>query len=208
MGVAADERRELSDLFEQVGPDAPTLCGDWSTRELAAHLVVRERRADAAAGILVKPLAGHLERVQEDYATKPWPELVGLVRSGPPWFWPTRLGPVDDLVNTAEFFVHHEDVRRARPDWEPREPEPRRDRALWRSVVRSANLMLRGSPVGLVLSTPSGRSSTVKRGPDTVTITGEPGELLLFVFGRDVARVSFEGDQPAIARVRGLNRGI
>lgn len=208
MGVAADERRAVCDLFEQVGPDAPTMCGGWNTRDLAAHLVARERRVDAAPGILAKPLAGHLRRVQDGYAAKPWPELVELVRSGPAWFWPTNLGPIDELFNTAEFFVHHEDVRRARADWAPREPDRRRDRALWKAVIRAANLMLRNSPVGLVLSTPAGEATTVKRGADTVTVTGAPGELLLFVFGRDVARVSFDGDQPAIARVRGLNRGI
>lgn len=208
MGIAADERKQLCDLFEQVGPDAPTLCGDWKTRDLAAHLIVREHRVDAAPGILAKPFAGHLQRVQDEYAAKPWNKLVSTVRSGPAWFWPTQLGPVDELVNTAEYYVHHEDVRRATPGWEPREPDTRRDDALWRTLLRASRMMLRNSPVGITLNTPGGRASNVKRGPDTVTITGEPGELLLFVFGRDEVRVEFDGDQAAIARVKGLNRGL
>src|ERR671916_591983 len=48
--IADAERRDLAGLFLRLGPDEPTLCGDWSTRELAAHLVLRERRLVAAAG--------------------------------------------------------------------------------------------------------------------------------------------------------------
>src|SRR5882762_622635 len=36
------ERRELCDLFLELGPDAPTLCEGWTTLDLAAHLVLRE----------------------------------------------------------------------------------------------------------------------------------------------------------------------
>lgn len=208
MGVARDERARLSELFTAVGPDAPTLCEGWQTRDLAAHLVVRERRLDAAAGIVVKPLAGYAERVQRGYADKPWPELVDLVRNGPPWYSPMALGPVDELANGAEFFVHHEDVRRAEPGWTPREPDPERDENLWKTVSRMGRLAFRSSPVGVVLRRPSGAEVAAKRGPDTVTITGEPGELLLFAFGRDQAKLDFEGDQAAIARVQGLSRGL
>lgn len=208
MGIAADERRALCDLFEELGPEAPTLCGDWLTRDLAAHLVVRERRIDAAPGILAKPLASHLERVQDDYAAKPWPELVELVRSGPAWYWPTRLGLIDELANTAEYFVHHEDVRRPQPDWHPREPERRRDAAVWGALQRTGMLTLRNCPVGITARTPTGKTSTIKRGPEPVTIVGDPGELLLYAFGRDVAKVSFEGDPASIKAVQAVNRGL
>ena len=84
MNWARHERAELADLLAAVGPDSPTLCGGWSTRDLAAHLVLRERRPDAAAGILVKPLAAYTARVQEELAAHSWDELVSQVRSGPP----------------------------------------------------------------------------------------------------------------------------
>src|SRR5688572_20837288 len=100
------EREQLCDLFIAVGPDAPTLCGDWTTRDLAAHLVVRERRPDGAVGIVAKPLARYGEKVRLDEAAKPWPDLIERVRRGPPRWSPTRLGPVDRAVNTVEFFVH------------------------------------------------------------------------------------------------------
>jgi uncharacterized protein (TIGR03085 family) len=208
MGIAKDERAHLSDLFAEVGPDAPTLCGEWKTRDLAAHLVVRERRPDAAGGILIKPLAGYLDRVQSSYAAKPWPELVDLVRSGPPLLSVYRLPKADDLLNTTEFYVHHEDVRRAVTGWAPRPADRHRDAVLWAALVRAGKMMFRNSPVGIVLQTPEGKSTTVKRGADTVTITGAPGELLFYAFGRSESIVDFEGDQAAIARVDGVDRGL
>jgi uncharacterized protein (TIGR03085 family) len=208
MGVAADERRALSVLFDQVGPDAPTLCEGWRTRDLAAHLIVREHRPDAAAGIMVPQLASYTRRVQDQYAAKPWPELVDQVRSGPAWFWPTRIGPVDEVTNGAEFLVHHEDVRRGQPSWEPREADATRDAAAWRSVKTASKLSLRKSPVGVTLRTTDGHQSTVKAGPEPVTVVGAPVELLLFVFGRDAVRVEFEGEPAAVGRLKALSRGI
>ncbi|GLZ40144.1 TIGR03085 family metal-binding protein [Actinokineospora sp. NBRC 105648] len=208
MGVAKDERAQLSNLFTEVGPDAPTLCEGWATRDLAAHLVVRERRLDAAPGILVKALAGYAERVRAGYAAKPWAELVELVRTGPSGLSPFRIGVVDELVNTTEFFIHHEDVRRAEPGWEPRPADAERDSALWTGLTRTAKLHFRKSPVGVVLRTPDGRSVTARPGTTPVTIVGEPGELLLDAFGRSQARVEFEGSADAVAAVRALSRGL
>ena len=92
---ARAERAALCDLFLEVGPDAPTLCGGWTTRDLAAHLVVRERRPDAAPGIVSRVLAGHSEKVRIAETERPWPELVERVRSGPPVWNPMRFEPVD-----------------------------------------------------------------------------------------------------------------
>ncbi|GAA3061844.1 TIGR03085 family metal-binding protein [Actinokineospora globicatena] len=206
MGVARDERAQLSNLFTEVGPDAPTLCDGWTSRDLAAHLVVRERRLDAAPGIMIKALAGYTARVQRSYAARPWPELVDLVRTGPPVLSPFRL--VDEQVNTTEYFIHHEDVRRAAPGWEPRPADETRDRALWAALSRTARLYYRRSPVGVVLRTPDGRAITARAGADPVTITGEPGELLLDAFGRTKTRIDHTGPEAAIATVRSLRRGL
>jgi len=208
MSVATDERSALCDLFDELGPDQPTLCEGWQTRDLAAHLVLREHRPDAAPGILLKPFAGHTKRVQDGYARRPWSELVDLVRGGPPVWWPTRIEAVDKLVNSVEFFVHHEDARRGQDGWEPRKPDERRDAAMWDGLRRAGKMTLRKTPVGLILRRPDGEEIVVRRGPNTVTAVGEPGELLLFAFGRDAVRVEFEGEQSSIAAVRGLNRGL
>lgn len=207
MGVAKDERSALCDLFDEVGPDQPTLCDGWQTKDLAAHLVLRERRPDAAAGILFAPLAGYTKRVQDSIAAKPWPELVDLVRSGPPVYWPTAIDAVDEAINAAEFFVHHEDVRRGQPGWAPRPPDTKRDKALWTTLRRTGRMLLRRSPVGVALRHDEDEI-VAKRGPNTVIISGEPGELLLFAFGRDAVRVEFDGEQSSIGVVRGLTRGL
>ncbi len=207
--IAAEERSALCDLFDEVGPEAPTLCGHWTTRDLAAHLIVRERRPDAAAGILLPALRGYTASVQGAVAQRPWPELVGTVREGPPRWSPLRLPLFADAVNTNEFYVHHEDVRRGRPGWEPRPPDTRRDGVLWRNLRAVGRLLsYRGSPVTIVLRRPDGPEQTVRRGTGTVTITGEPGELLLHAFGRDEVRVEFAGTSEDVATVRALGRGL
>ncbi|CAL9602395.1 hypothetical protein SUDANB145_05445 [Streptomyces sp. enrichment culture] len=199
---AKRERLLLAELLETAGPDAPTLCEGWRTRDLAAHLVVRERRPDAVGGAVIKPLASRLERVMEEYAAKPYEELLQLLRSGPPRFSPFAVKQVDEAANTVEFYVHTEDVRRAQPDWTPRELDPVFQDALWSRLERTARLLGRGVPTGLVLRRPDGQTAVAHRGTPVVTVTGEPSELLLFAFGRQsAAAVELDGDKEAIARV-------
>jgi len=199
---AKRERLLLADLLEAVGPDAPTLCEGWNTRDLAAHVVVRERRADAAGGILIKQLAPRLERVMAEFAEKPYEELIQLIRTGPPRFSPFSLKQIDEASNTIEFYVHTEDVRRAQPDWTPRELDPVFQDALWSRLDRTAWLTGRGAPTGVVLRRPDGQTAVAHKGTPVVTVTGEPSELLLFAYGRqDVADVQLEGDKDAIAKL-------
>jgi uncharacterized protein (TIGR03085 family) len=201
--LVVSEREALCDLFLTAGPDAPTLCEGWTTRDLAAHLVLREGRPDAAVGLVVGPLAGWTRRVQAREARRDWSELVERVRRGPWPLSPSRIGSVDAAVNTVEFFVHHEDVRRAQPGWEPRALDPRVDEALWAAVVKRAGLYLRQSPVGLVLANVDGRRVVAKAGDPTVTVTGEPAELVLLMHGRaDHALVELSGEPEAVQEFR------
>ncbi|WP_052851780.1 TIGR03085 family metal-binding protein [Streptomyces avicenniae] len=206
---AKRERLLLAELLEDAGPDAPTLCEGWTTRDLAAHLVVRERRPDAAGGLVIKPLAARGERVRNEFAARPYPELVQLVRSGPPKASPFSLKQIDEAANTVEFFVHAEDVRRAGGDWAPRELDPVFSDALWRRLETAGRIMGRKSPVGLVLRRPNGQTVVAHKGAPVVTVTGEPGELLLFASGRQrAARVTTEGDPDAVARVSVARLGL
>ncbi|MFB7714984.1 TIGR03085 family metal-binding protein [Streptomyces sp. NPDC056105] len=199
---AKRERLLLADLLEAAGPDAPTLCEGWTARDLAAHVVVRERRADAAGGILIKQLAQRLERVQAEFAEKPYDELIQLIRTGPPRFSPFSLKQIDEASNAVEFYIHTEDVRRAQPDWTPRELDPVFADVLWSRLERMARVVGRKSPVGLVLRRPDGRTVVAHKGAPVVTVTGEPGELLMFAFGRqDAARVETEGEKDAIGQL-------
>ena len=199
---AQRERLLLADLLEAEGPDAPTLCEGWQTRDLAAHVVVRERRPDAAAGILIKPLAPRLDKAMEEFAAKPYEELIQLIRTGPPRFSPFQLKQIDEASNTIEFYVHTEDVRRAQPDWTPRELDPVFQDALWSRFERSARLVGRSAPTGLVLRRPNGQTAVAHKGTPVVTVTGEPSELLLFAYGRQsAAKVELDGDKDAIAKL-------
>ncbi|GAA5065679.1 TIGR03085 family metal-binding protein [Streptomyces sp. SID10815] len=204
---AKRERLLLADLLETAGPEAPTLCEGWLARDLAAHVVVRERRPDAAGGALIKPLAGRLQKVQDEYAAKPYEELIQLIRTGPPRFSPFQLKQVDEAANTVEFYVHAEDVRRAQPGWSPRELDPVFQETLWSRLERTARLLGRGVPTGLVLRRPNGQTAVAHRGAPVVTATGEPAELLMFAFGRQgAARVDLEGEPAAIEQVSGSKR--
>src|SRR5690348_16465152 len=119
MTAAEGERAALVNSLRAVGPDEPTLCEGWKTRDLAAHLYIREHRLDATGGILIPGLASYTEKVQDKVAsTTDFDELIEKVGSGPPVLSPFKL--FDAVANLAEMFIHHEDVRRAQPGWEPR----------------------------------------------------------------------------------------
>jgi uncharacterized protein (TIGR03085 family) len=207
MSVAQSERAGLVTVMRRVGPDHPTLCGDWTTRDLAAHLVIRERRLDAAPGILIPKLAGYTERVQEQVAAaNDWNVLLDQVASGPPLLSPFRL--LDPLINVGEMFIHHEDVLRAASGWEPRELDDATTAAVARQVPLMARMAMSKTPFRVTLRTPEGKTlATFGRG-SAVTVTGEPAELLLFVSGRDQVRVTFAGDDDAVRAVREGRGGL
>ncbi|MDB1088626.1 TIGR03085 family metal-binding protein [Streptomyces sp. ACA25] len=206
---AKRERLLLADLLENAGPEAPTLCEGWRTRDLAAHVVVRERRADAAGGIILKPLAARLERVQKEFAEKPYDELIQMIRTGPAKWSPYNLKQIDEGANTVEFFIHGEDVRRAGQDWQPRELNPVFADVLWKRLETAGRILGRKSPVGLVLRRPNGQTVVAHKGTPVVTVTGDPGELQLFAHGRqDAAKVEFDGDEAAVELLRGAKLGL
>jgi uncharacterized protein (TIGR03085 family) len=196
--LADRERADLADLLERVGPDAPTLDEGWDTAHLAAHLAVRDRRPDALPGYAleqVSPRLGAWAHHVEDRlrTTTPYPEVVSRVRSGPaPWL-PLGWPGVGSLLNTTEYTIHHEDVRRAQPDWAPR-ALPRADQdQLWRAVAFFARRAARGSLV-LRRSDVPGEEKRFGSGEPARVVTGEPLELLLWCSGRrDVARVEVSG---------------
>lgn len=209
MSLATDERAALCLELDRVGPDRPTLCAGWTTRDLLAHLLVRERAPWAAGGIAVKPLAGITERAMAGWAGTPWNDMVDALRGGAPVWSPYRIGPLDTLVNGAEFFVHHEDVRRGEPGWEPRPPDAARDDQLWTLLGRMGRLLYRSSPVGVIARrSPTDQKVLVSSGSRTVMLVGEPGELVLHAFGRDAVRVEVEGDAAEVAAFADVSRGI
>jgi uncharacterized protein (TIGR03085 family) len=208
------ERADLCDLFVELGPDVPTLCEGWDTVDLAVHLVVRERKPLAAPGIMLGgPFASVLERTSRDMkADHPFDDLVRLIRTGPP-FGPLRW--LDGLINTQEYFVHHEDARRGHGDTTPR-PEAQIapvEAALWDGLRRSHRFVTRqikGVRVDLVNTIDPERPTIHSgRGGDVVAIVGRPGEIILYLLGRTTAaHVELDGSDDAVAILTGTDLGI
>ncbi len=207
MSVSRRERAALVETFRAVGPDAPTLCEGWTAKDLAAHLVLRERLLDATAGIMLAPLAGYTAKVQDQIVeSTTWEDLVDKVAAGPPIYSPFKL--LDSLVNSTEMFVHHEDVRRAIARWEPRVLDAETKSAVRLPIPMLSRVALAKVPGRVTLQTPDGQTlATVGKGAE-VTLIGEPAELLLFAFGRDAVRLQFSGDDAAVAAVRAAKRGL
>lgn len=206
---ATHERHRFADALTAAGPVAPTLCEGWNTRDLAAHVILRERRPDAAIGILVDALSGYTDKVQQQIAEGDWNELIEQVRSGPPIWFPARIDAVDRAMNTIEFFVHLEDVRRAAPDWEPRELDPELTDDLTASLRRATKMLLRKAPTGVTLVPDGSDEFVAKDGDPMVTLRGPIGELVLYLYGRQAqARVQLDGPPDAVAEFERTDLGL
>jgi len=210
-GVARRERLALCALFTRVGPDAPTLCEGWLTRDLAAHLVARELYPQSIPGMtvaLLHPLTERYERMaleQFEYA-----ELVEHLRQGPPLTSPVGLPGAREAVNIHEFFIHHEDVRRANGA-RPRRLSAALETALWRRLrVMGPYLFRSMAGCSVRLENNTGRGMTVLPGAaGRLTLRGPTGELFLFAFNRRAAaRVDVAGDERGLQRLAGVRLGV
>jgi uncharacterized protein (TIGR03085 family) len=209
VSYSREERLALATLLEESGPDSPTLCAGWQTRDLAAHLVLRESRPDAAAGVLGGPLAGYTAKVQRRLGARlGYAGLIEAFRNGPPRLSPFALPGVDEAANTVEYFVHHEDIRRALPEWTPRELSGGLSESLWRRL-KSTKMSLSKAPVGIELARDNGDDGngrfrlTVKNATPVVTVTGAPAELTMWALGRvSAANVRLDGPEEAVAKLR------
>ena len=201
--LAQQERKTLCDLFVERGSAAPTLCEGWFTADLAAHLVVRERRPDSGPGLVWPPLAGYTDKVRQAVRDRtPWEKLVETVRRGPRLL----LRPFDGPMNTVEFFIHVEDVRRARDGWEPRQISPELADALWARVGPGG--MAKKVPATIVITSP-GRADKERGTGPRLTLAGDPGELIMFGAGRQgAARVEISGDEALAAQLRAASLGV
>lgn len=201
--LAQQERATLCDLFVAMGPDAPTLCEGWLARDLAAHLVVRERRPDSGPGLVWPRLADYTDKVRR--ATRDrlsWEDLVETVRRGPPLL----LRPVDGPMNTIEFFIHVEDLRRGRGGGEPRALSRQLADALWARV--GAGGLAKRVPATVVVQSPGREPKRSGNGPE-VTVRGDPGELTLFGAGRQgAANVEISGDPALAQQLRNASLGL
>ena len=192
MTFAQRQRTALVSLTRDLGPFAPTKCGQWQTQDLAAHLYIREHRLDALPGIGLQRFAGRTERIQrESLHTLGYPGLLDAVER-PGWI----MRPLDRLVNTSELFIHHEDVLRANGGSQTLSPEEQQE--LWPVAVmlaRRANSSFKGRV--LLTRTDTGKRLELGRGNRPVHVSGPPSELVLLLSGRD-AEVAVGGEPEAV----------
>lgn len=182
----ARERRLLCDLLVELGPDAPTLCEGWTTADLAAHLVLREHFHRWGEERIAAEKAGG------------FPAQVARLRAGAPAV-PWRVPGVRVLLNGFEYFIHHEDVRRANGR-DPRPGMAEVEGLAWRMVGflgrRQARVI---RPFGLELVRPDGPRRQFGN-PPTATLTGPATELVLYLSGRrSAAAVTPGGGADAVA---------
>ncbi len=214
MHYVEPSREVLAETLLAAGPDSPTLCEGWRTRELAAHLYLRERKAGVGLGLLVKGLSRASDKATSKLAAKlktpeDYTRLVNTFRAGPPPLSPMHIKALDESSNLIEYFVHTEDVRRAVDRWAPRALDEDYSNALWDELVKRAAILYRGVDLGIVLVNPSGPRHVAKRAPVSVAIVGDPGELLMHAHGRTRhALVTFEGQPDAVALLQSAEIGL
>jgi uncharacterized protein (TIGR03085 family) len=205
---ARRERLALADLAEQLGPDAPTLCGDWTTRELMAHLIVRESSPIGAPGILLSPLSGLTERETTRISARDYADLVERVRR-PALLSTSNLPLFEGLANRIEHFIHHEDIRRATPGWEARTLPKKDQDALWLPLRTLGPALVRRAGVPVTLRrTDTGSRAVLRPGKDGVTVVGLPSEMVLFCYGRAQCDVELTGNEDAIASLQEADKGL
>ncbi|MFM1905766.1 MAG: hypothetical protein RIT32_562 [Actinomycetota bacterium] len=209
LSFSKSERSELAKLFKELGPDQPTLCEGWQTKQLLTHLILRERRPDAAAAIVIPAMGKWRDKVEAGLNTKPYAELVNLFATGPGKLTPFALPNVDNLANLFEFVIHHEDVRRAQSDWKARTDISQLQDEIGKRLPKFAILALRKLPLGVVMVSPAGVQTWLKRGNTVIELHGEPLEILLYISGRQKhAEVSIHGSPAAIATLERTKFGF
>lgn len=210
MTPARDERHALADALMAAGPHAPTLCEGWTAHDLLAHVWIRESRSWLALGAVAKPFAGVTDAAMaRAKAERPFADLVAEFRSGPPTLSPFALPGADEAANLVEYFVHTEDVRRA-AGLGPRTLSPGLAEGLWRTLARMGRLLLRRAPVGVRFERADGAAEPMvaKAGERMVTVIGDPGELILFAYGRQKhAQVRYVGEPDAVAALTDEHTG-
>jgi uncharacterized protein (TIGR03085 family) len=219
--LALLERHALAETLRSADPNGPTLSGDWTVAQLTAHLVLRERSIVELLGrVPSRRLRRIAQREIDDLVTRePYQRLVDAVDAGPSWRdvrWPVptsavwSLPPVRERANLLEYLVHHEDVRRAGAEWEPRDLPPVLHDAVWRRLPTSTRLTMRTVPVRVALVWPEHGEVRAGRGRGAaVRVIGDPIELCLFAFGRRaVALVELDGPPDEVARLRDARIGL
>lgn len=207
-GHQHDEREAFAGTFLALGPQAPTILPGWDAEDLLEHLLGRERYPHLVMGPkLPGPLGRRAAAARAARRDQPWEHRVEIFRQGPGRFSP--VGRLDALSGQGELLIHHEDLRRAQPDWEVRQLPADAAADAWRAVALMAPLAMRVRADVTLVSPQGGRQLRSRGAAGSLRVHGDPLELLLWVSGRDeVARVRIHGDRVALAALQEGRRGL
>lgn len=201
MTFIKDERQRLADSLEAAGPDAPTLNEGWKTRDLLEHLVLREIYPLHALGAKIPGNSLSRTRVDQVHSMD-WQKLLATFRGGRQVFNPLQVGAVDRLVNTAEYVIHHEDILRANPSLPNRELSDAEQYEVFQALKGMAPLLTARLRVAVEVVTQKYPTFTAAFGPnkhETVTISGTPLEVLMYLSGRrDNSEANLTGTDHAV----------
>ncbi len=202
-----EERAALCATAREAGPDAPTLCEGWDVKDLVSHLLLREHSLVAAAGIAVPALSGLTDKEMRRLKKEPFDRLLDRLRRHRMTFF--ALPPLDAAFNTLEYFVHHEDIRRAQPGWRRRTLSVDATDLLWKALKAQGPALVRSTRVPVaVRRDDTGDSATLLPGADPAVISGPVSELVMYLHGRDQARqLIFTGPEDKVAKVRRSDLG-
>ena len=210
--MSRSERAALCNAALEAGEDAPTLCEGWTVKDLVIHLLIRERDPIGATAIVVPQLDRLSQRSAKRMEDQDFSALVERVRGGPPIWSLMKVPALDGLLNTLEYFVHHEDIRRAAPGWAPRELTDREQRILFKGATTAGKGFVRSVGVPVEIRWADGereRTGVLAQGDDPVVVTGAPAELTLFLFGRDQhTGLTFEGPQESVDALTSKSLGL
>ena len=221
MTHAQDERQALCDLLADIGPDQPTLCTGWRTADLAAHLVLRERRPDAGAGRHGRP-AGRIHPPSAGAPRQAGIHTPSSSTSSGPGRRGCRCSDCPARTTSSTWsstssimkMCSGRSLTGSRGRWTPSSPTCCGTGSGWPGSCcarplsawsLSARLGRAGGAPG---SPPPGGGHgrvriTAKARTPVVTVTGDPVELTLWTMGRtSVADVQMDGADADVAALR------
>ena len=146
--------RELCSLFDAVGPDLPDVVRRLARRGPAGPLGAT-RGSSGSSRDCRQPLSALASPCAAATAQQPFPDLVTASETARLDF-AAAPDKVDAAFNTFEFFVHHEDVRRAQLNWQPRTLPDKRPKIAVALLAPEGSTSCASSPVGVILEDSAG----------------------------------------------------
>lgn len=206
--LAKRERFAIAQTLRNIGPEAPTLCEGWNAFDLLVHLVSRETRPDAAIGIIIPALNKYSSKIKNEMKQRGFSTLIQEFEDGPKALSLFSIPGADNLSNTFEFLVHHEDLLRAQPNYSARVLSDNDKKLLWNRFTMSGKLLMFKAKVGIIAKSEQG-TYTLKSGNSCVTIEGDVVDLILFAYGRKTAaNLKFVGDEVSVKTLKETKFGF